>query len=310
LEEPLLNVKHLAVFRAVVQAGSVSAAARRLYISQPAVTKTIRLLESEIGLSLFLRVNGRLVLTSEAEELMPEVDRLFGNVVAVKHLADEIRDGFSGSVSVATVTTLSATLVTKAIARFHRHHPRVRFDIKALSTHHVVDAVATHQVDVGIIDAPASGVDMEVIELCRSEMVCVIRADHPFAARPHLTPKDIAKETLISFSDETLTGWQLREAFHDAGVNGHITFTVNHTHTAYALVQAGVGIGLVDSFPMLSGAFPDLLILQFRPVMQTRPHVVFSKTRAVPLVVRKFVAVLKETTEEMIAVSKGMLKPP
>lgn len=306
----MLNVKHLAVFRAVVKAGSVSAAARQLYISQPAVTKTVRLFETEIGLSLFLRVNGRLVLTPEAEELMPEVERLFGNVAAVKHLADEIRDGYSGSVSVATVTTLSPTLVANAIARFHQHHPRVRFDIKALPTRHVVDAVATHQVDVGIIDEPASGVDMEVMDLCHSEVGCVIRADHALAARRRLTPLDIAKETLISFSDETLTGWQLREAFHNAGVTGHVTFTVNHTHTAYALVQAGLGIGVVDSFPMLSGAFPDLLILQFRPVMQTRPHVVFSKTRAVPLVVRKFVAVLKETTEEMIAGSKGMLKPP
>ena len=306
----MLNVKHLIVFRAVVKAGSISAAARVLHISQPAVTKTVRLLEAELGLSLFLRVNGRLVLTSEAEELMPEVERLFGNVAAVRHLADEIRDGYSGSLSVATVTTLSPTLVARAIERFHRHHPRVRFDIKALSTRHVVDAIATHQGDVGVIDAPASGADMEAMDLCRSEVGCVIRADHPLAARRRLGPADIAKETLISFSDETLTGWQLRQAFHDAGVSGHVTFTVNHTHTAYVLVQAGIGIGIVDAFPMLTGAFPDLVILPFRPVMQTRPHVVFSKTRAVPLVARRFAAVLQEITGEMIAGSNGMLKRP
>jgi DNA-binding transcriptional LysR family regulator len=153
----LLNVKHLVVFRAVVKAGSISAAARVLHISQPAVTKTVRLLEAELGLSLFLRVNGRLVLTSEAEELMPEVERLFGNVAAVRHLADEIRDGYSGSLSVATVTTLSPTLVARAIERF-RHHPRVPSTSGA--SRHVVDAIATHQVDVGIIDA-ASGAEMD-----------------------------------------------------------------------------------------------------------------------------------------------------
>jgi hypothetical protein len=128
--------------------------------------------------------------------------------------------------------------------------------------------------------------------------------------RGRLGPADIAKETLISFSDETLTGWQLRQAFHDAGVSGHVTFTVNHTHTAYVLVQAGIGIGIVDAFPMLTGAFPDLVILPFRPVMQTRPHVVFSKTRAVPLVARRFAAVLQEITGAMIAGSNGMLKRP
>ena len=110
----MLNVRHLAVFRAVVKAGSISAAARVLHVSQPAITKSVRLLESEIGLPLFLRVNGRIVLTPEAEVLMPEVERLFGNVAAVRQLAEEIRDGFSGSVSLATVTTLSASLVANA----------------------------------------------------------------------------------------------------------------------------------------------------------------------------------------------------
>ena len=306
----MLRVRHLAVFRAVVKAGSISGAARLLYVSQPAVTKTIHLLEAELGLLLFLRVNGRLVLTPEAEQLIPEVERLFGNVVAVKNLADEIRDGFSGSISLATVSTLSATLVVGAIERFHRDHPRVRFDIRALTTRYVVDSVTTHQVDVGITDAPTSGGDMEVMELCTSEVGCVIRPSHPLAERQYLTPKDLETETLISYSEETLIGRQLREAFESAGAHVNKTFTVNHTHTAYGLVQAGVGIAVVDSFPMLSGAFPNLRILPFRPAMQTRPQVLFSNTRPVPLAARKFVSVLKEATEELIIGSKGMLKSP
>src|SRR6185295_472641 len=157
----VLNVRHLAVFRAVVKAGSVSAAARTLHVSQPAVTKTVRMLENEIGLPLFARIKGRLVSTPESEALLPEIERLFGNVDAVKHLADEIREGYSGSVTIATVATLSATLVASTIRRFHRQYPRVRFDIRALSTRHAIDFVANNQVDVGILDVPASGVDLE-----------------------------------------------------------------------------------------------------------------------------------------------------
>jgi DNA-binding transcriptional LysR family regulator len=305
-----LNVKRLAVFRAVVAAGSVSAAARRLYISQPAVTKTVRLLEEEVGLPLFLRVNGRLVLTPEAEALIPQIERLFANVGAVRHLADEIRDGFSGSLSVATVTTLSATLVAQAVRVFHAQYPRVRFDIKALSTRHVVDAVVGHQVDLGVVDVPTSGVDLEIVELCRAEIGCVVRNDHPFARKTRLGPQDIAGETLISFSEETYTGWQLREAFQRARVSGQVTFTVNHAHTAYALVQAGIGIGIVDSFAMLTGVFSDLTIRPFRPVIRASPQVVFSKTHAVPLVARNFAVVLQSVMAGFIASSGGMLKPP
>ena len=125
---------------------------------------------------------------------MPEIERLFGNVEAVKHLADEIREGFSGSISIATVATLSATLVATTIKRFHKQYPRVRFDIKALSTRHAIDSVANNQIDVGILDVPATGVDLEVKELCRAEVGCVMRADHPLAKRKALTPKDIAAD--------------------------------------------------------------------------------------------------------------------
>jgi len=305
---PMLNVRHLGVFRAVVKTGSVSAAARTLHISQPAVTKTVRLLEDEIGLPLFSRIKGRLVSTPESEALMPEIERLFGNVEAVKHLADEIREGFSGSISIATVATLSATLVATTIKRFHKQFPRVRFDIKALSTRHAIDFVANNQVDVGILDVPATGVDLEVKELCRSEVGCVMRGDHPLAKRKALAPKDIAGETLISFAEDTLAGWGLREAFHAAGLQSHITFTVNHTLSAYALVEAGVGVGVVDAFPMLSGSHPRLVIRPFRPVIETRPRVVFSKTRPVSLITRKFVAEILKVMDDLIADSHSMLK--
>ncbi len=144
----MLNVRHLAVFRAVVKTGSVSAAARILHISQPAATKTLHMLEAQIGLPLFLRIKGRLVSAPESEALMTEVERLFGNVEAVRQLADEIREGFSVSIRIATVATLSATLVANVIERFHRQHPRVRFDIKSLSTRQVTDYVTNNQVDV------------------------------------------------------------------------------------------------------------------------------------------------------------------
>lgn len=304
----MLNVKRLSIFRIVVRAGSISSAARQLHLSQPAVTKAVRLLEEEVGLALFTRVSGRLVLTPEAEELMPSIERLFGSVGAIEQMVQEIREGFSGSISVATVPTLSATLVAMAVERFHRTHPRVRFDLRALPTRLVIDAVATHQVDVGIVDASQSGIGMEVIELCRSQIGCVVRKDSPLAKRKRLTVKDLSNHSLISFSNETLTGWQLRSVLQADDAIGQLKFTVNNTQTAYALVKAGVGIGIVDSFPMITGTYSDLVIIPFHPLIQTNPHVIFSKSHVVPLVARNFIELLKVTTKKVVEGSGGMLK--
>lgn len=296
----MLNVRALTVFRAVANTGSVSAAARMLHVSQPAVTKSVRLLESSIGLPLFFRANGRLQLTPEAEALLPEVERLFSNVQAIQHLADEIRDGVSGSISIATVTTLSTTLVGNAAAKFHQQHQGLRFDIRSMNTRRAIDTVAMHQVDLGVVDVAPSGQDLEATELCRVEVGCVVRMDHPLAARRQLKPADLVGHPLIGFSEETYTGRHLRNAFEDSGVPFRVSFTVNHTRTAYTLVQAGAGVAFVDAFPKLAGDFPDLRIVRFRPMIETRPHVVFSKTRAVPVIARNFVRVLKEEVDKLV----------
>ena len=84
--------------------------------------------------------------------------------------------------------------------------------------------------------------------------------------------------------------------------------TVNHTLAAYALVQADVRLGVVDVFPMLSGIYPQLVIRPFRPLIETRPRVVFSKTRPVSMITRKFVAEMMAVMAELIANSHLMLK--
>ena len=305
----MLNVRHLAVFRAVVRTGSVTTAARVLNVSQPAVTKTLRLLEERIGLPLFLRIKGRLVCTPEAETLMPEVERLFGNVDAVAHLADEIREGYAGTINVATVATLSASLVSTAMTRFHEQHPRVRFDMKALSTRHVLDYVNSGQVDIGVLDLLIGGGDVETHELCRAEIACIMRVDHALAKRRHVRPPDLAEETLVSFADDTMTGWRVREAFRATHTPCHITFTANHTMSAYALVQTGNAVALVDPFPMISGAYRGLVMRPFRPSIEMKPTAVFSKTRPVSQIARKFLAEMSSVAGEMISASRLLKRP-
>jgi DNA-binding transcriptional LysR family regulator len=306
----MINVRHLAVFRAVAKTGSVSAAARLLHISQPAVTKTLHVLEANLGLRLFERIKGRLLITPEAQTLMPQVERLFGDVDAVQQLTEEIREGFAGSLTVATVATLASSIVSVAISRFHRGHPKVHFDLKAFSTRQVFEAVTNNQVDLGIVDVSEGRPDMDVHELCRADIVCVMRSDHRLAYLPRISPKDIANETIITFAEDTTTGWAIREALRKQKLPTHITFTVNQTHSAFSLAQEGSGIAVVDPFPMLLGSFPKLVMRPFRPTLESRPRVLLSKTRPTSVIAGMFVKTLQAVAEELVAESKVLLKLP
>ena len=295
----MLNVRHLEVFRTVVKAGSVSAAARMLYISQPAVTKTLRLLEEEIDLTLFLRVRGRLVCTPEAELLIPEIERLFGSVQSVAQRAAEIREGERGSITIATVSTLSISLVARAIGVFRREHSQVVFDVRALPTRLVVEYVNTNQADLGILDLPAPSGSLEVEEFCQGEVSCVLRASHPLAKYHTLTPALLADQTIVSFGEDTSSAWRFREAFKAAGVHYETALVSNSTVTLCAMVAEIDAIALVDPFTLMSHAFPDLVMRKFKPRMEVNPRFLFSPGRPRSLIVAQFVKTLRQVASEL-----------
>lgn len=295
----MLNVRHLEVFRTVVKAGSVSAAARMLYVSQPAVTKTLHLLEAELGLTLFLRVRGRLVCTPEAELLIPEVERLFGSVQSVAQRAAEIRQGERGTITIAAVSTLAISMVAHAIGVFRREHPQVLFDVRALPTRHVVEYVNTNQADLGILDVPTPSGALEVEEFCKGEVSCILPARHPLARHKSLTPALLAGHTLVSFGEDTITAWRLREAFKAAGVPYDTTLVSNSTVTLCAMVAEIDAIALVDPFTLMSHAFPDLVMRQFRPRLELRPRFLFSPGRPRSLIVGQFVGTLRDVATRL-----------
>ena len=88
-----MRLRHIEVFNAVMHTGSVSAAARLINISQPAVSRTLQHAELQLGFALFQRSKGRLTPTSEALALLPHMEKLFGQLEEVQRLADSLRKG-------------------------------------------------------------------------------------------------------------------------------------------------------------------------------------------------------------------------
>jgi DNA-binding transcriptional LysR family regulator len=296
----LLNVRHLAVFRAVMQMGTVSGAARMLTVSQPAITKSLQLLEAHLRVTLFERVKGRLQPTPDSEILMPEIERLFSTLGSVEQAADEVRRGQKGHVKIAAVGNLTTSLVASTVARFIESRPGIRVEIHALSTRKVAEEVSNNQVDLGLVDVPYAGGYFESIELCRSQIACVVSRRHGLANKKQVTPSDLAECRIISFGDDTMSGWMLREAFRAKGIAYPLSIVTNQTMTACVLARKGVGVALVDAFPLLPEVPSDLAIIPFRPTIEFRPTVICPPARPVSIAADQFINGLLATMKEMI----------
>lgn len=292
-----MDVRQLRVLRTVLQTGAVGAAARALNVSQPAVSKTLAAIEEEMGLRLFERINGRLVPTMQSHALCPDIDRILSDFALIKQTARQLRDGHRGRITIAAPPTLSASVIPLAIKSFQRTHRAVEFAVTATTTRGVVDMVARNEAEIGICQPSSGESSVQAHDLCTGMVNCIIPRDHPLAALKNLRPENLADQDLISVPLSEPTGTRISEAFQAEGLRLRLVAEVNQSFTACAMVMAGLGIALVDSFMPIKAAFPGIIAKPFAPVISLRVQLMTSNHRVLSPLAIAF-------REELISVAR------
>lgn len=296
--ESRLNFRQLQIFHAVMRTGSVTGAARLLRISQPAVSKALRLMQGETGLPLLVRDGARLRPSAEAEQIYGRAREIFLGIEDLDHFVAELRDLRAGRLRIAALSTLAAAFVPEAVARLHRERPQVQVEVTALPSAQVLDLVVRNEVDLGFFHAPAKDPKVRSEEICETEIVCILPKGHPAARKRQVRPHDLSGETIITFQGDTSVGWMLKEAFRREGSRVEAPVLVNQTFVAFSLVAEGVGVALVDPFPAFGKAFADLVVRPFRPAMRLRPRLAFPVNRPESRLARAFADQLKQVCRE------------
>lgn len=174
-----MNLRQLEAFRATMRSGSITGAAEIMHISQPSVTRLIADLERSVGFPLFLRSGRGLVPTLEANAFHQGVEGMFTGVERLEELAVAIKTTSGGVVSVAAIQSIAIIELPQAVNQLYRRHGDIRFMIHSRNTPAILDAVQTHQIDLGIVgrQPPYNGV--EVLFQTTAPYVCLMPEDHP-----------------------------------------------------------------------------------------------------------------------------------
>ena len=134
-----MRLRHIEVFHAIMQAGTISGAAQLLHISQPAVTKVLQHCELQLGMPLFDRVRGKLYPTPEAQRLFVEIDKLNRDLVGIRRLAANLKSGESEQVRLIATPALAMAIVPAAMTPWVRAFPNASC---SLATHHTREIVS------------------------------------------------------------------------------------------------------------------------------------------------------------------------
>ena len=273
-----MNLRHLEVFHAVMQAGSVTGAAHLLNVTQPAVSNVLRHAEQQLQFKLFERIAGRLQPTPEASDLFPDVEEIFGRIDTLNRAVDSIRGGRSGRLAVAASPTFVNAYLPKAVSRMRQRHPGGRITILALPTAQAIEErVAHREVDIGLVYAPVTDPGVVVEEVTKSSVVCAVPRLSPLARREAVHAEDLASETLVASGPTSRVGRAIRDAYDAQGLSPPpVAIEVNSVQAACLMVAEGVGIGLVDLATVQQYSLPDV---EFRPFL---PHIELSMCLVYP----------------------------
>jgi DNA-binding transcriptional LysR family regulator len=287
-----LSLRGLKSFHEIIQSGSATAAAERLGLSQPGVSRLIAQLERDVGFDLFYREKGRLVPTADGLAVYEEVELAFSNIERINALVRDIRNHNTGQLKIVASPSFSEGVLSDVIVNFSRSFPKVRLHIDSRSVETAKTQVATRAADCGFAKLPLDRPDIRAEKLVTSDTVCVLPRKHPLAAEATLSPQQLTDQPLILLGSGSWNRVQVEDAFRRVKVEPQVKMETHTVGSACAFAARGLGIAIVNELMAQSFLRGNLVLRPFRPRI---PHEFVFITSALTPMSRLTQAFLDET---------------
>ncbi|MGI6246223.1 MAG: LysR substrate-binding domain-containing protein [Pseudochelatococcus sp.] len=283
-----VSLRQIEAFKAVVEHGTVSAAAEALSISQPSLSKLIANLERDIELVLFEREKGRLVLTDRGRRLYSEIDRIFVGLDQLHRAVSEIRREELDVLRIGVLPALSGRVLQEAVRRYLSARPKTRLSLRIRESYFLSDWIENGKLDLLIASHATEIKGLERLSLMRAPVVCALPRGHSLAGHRVITPALLAGENLICLTDDSRLPGRVRDVFDAAGISVSSTIEVSLMSSLCQLVEAGLGVSLMH--PLVAASWADNVhIRPFEPSIMVEFSIYRTQARRHRPLVEEFV---------------------
>ncbi|GAB3291426.1 LysR substrate-binding domain-containing protein [Parasphingorhabdus pacifica] len=227
-------------FVAVIDHGSITKAARALYVAQPSLSQAIRSLERQLGVELFDRVGRRLVLTQDGSAFVEPARRILNDIDRARDTVEDVRELRSGRLDIAALATLAVDPLPALAGAFQQRHPGTLLNvIDPGGSAGVVNQVRRGEVELGLTDLPLNSDYLRSSRLGSQEIVLVLPATSATELPDPVPLADVAGIPLVMEFSDTATRTLIDEVLQDAV--HHVAVECGHRQAVWQLVSHGAG---------------------------------------------------------------------
>ena len=244
---PDLGSRQLLAVLAIADYGSFIAAAAFLKTSQPALTRTIKRIEDVLGVSLFERTTRRVQLTAAGREFVAVAERVLNDLRISVHSMRELADQQRGQVIVASIMSVANGVLPRIIAEYHIARPAIELYIREGVHGAVLEDIRSGVADLGISYVDELPDTIAMVPLGQEVFHAVMPRRHRLARSQGVTMEQIAREPLVSLTNDSRTRRTIDAAASKQGITLEHAVTVTQFATMMSLVRAGLGVAIVPA---------------------------------------------------------------
>jgi DNA-binding transcriptional LysR family regulator len=241
-----MELRQLRYFVAVGEEANISRAAKKIFLTQSALSRQIKALEDEIGQCLLERQAHSIRLTPVGEALLQEARDLLQQA---EQMLERVRSAGRGvRLRVGYAPSLAAGMLSAAVENFTQAHPNARVELFDLATKEMLAGLESDKLDVVVsVGHPHETRGLAWTPLARSEWQLAVKRNHPLAGRKRITPAEVAHEPLLVFCRrdypeywEIITGWLRKQRLRPKIAGEH-----DGVDSLMAAVESGLGVAVV-----------------------------------------------------------------
>jgi len=260
-----VDTESLAAFLEIADAGSFSAAAERLHLSQPAISKRLAALEQRLDARLFDRLGRRVLLTEAGRTLLPYARRVREDLEdgrrALSHLSRQVQ----GRLTIGTSHHIGLHRLPPVLKTFAHAHPDVDLDIQFMDSEIACQAVLAGKLELGIVTLPTEPLaGLESQQIWADPLAVVVSPEHVLAGRRRVPLNELARHPAVLPDEATYTHRIIKAELARHGVQPRVRLATNYLETLKMLVGIGLGWSVLPR-SMLDDSVRALSIPGFSP---------------------------------------------
>jgi len=243
-----MEIRQLKAFLAIAEAKTFTAGARRVNVTQAAISMQIRQLEEEVGLPLFTRTPRRVILTEAGEYLLERARKILREHDSALAEIAEVAGAEYGRLRIGTASgTFAMNQLPNILGKLRDKFPNAELSVGSGTSQTLVDKMMHGEIDMAFVSLPVDNLNISTESIFSDEIVAVAHPEHPLAKEKFISAATLAGEKLILGERGGNTRRMIDEFFQAANVKPNIIMELSRQEAVTKMVERGLGVGMAGA---------------------------------------------------------------